>query len=194
MNAGFVEGMCLAATIAEDRDGGSAGPGLSARLREALEEALAAQRARDRGERRAEVARWAEALKRVDPETDLPPRALALVAGDAPPRVGRAWAKEAAPVRAGYAAGRGLRTTLRRLAGPSDPEAAAKEREAARSMPEPRRARWAPLASALGGDPERVLGALALGASGDLRGDACSRSWRRIGRALDEAEEAGWHG
>ncbi|MGE0790661.1 MAG: hypothetical protein AB7S26_33615 [Sandaracinaceae bacterium] len=195
MTRGFLDGLCLAATIASDRDGSKVSRGLSPGLSRALDAALT--EARERGTK-TEVARWAASIAPVGTEPDLWPAALAILAPDVPRALGASWARAAPPVRRGFRVEPALRATLRRRAGAPDPDARSAEREAGRALlaSDPdgdHNHRCVAIAASLAtADVERAVGAVALGARGDGGGDAVSRGWRRAGVALRLAEEAGW--
>lgn len=208
MRDAFLDGMMLAATALDDRDGSAARAGLSEPLAAALGARLESLGARDETQRRREVRRLAGTLRRVPEDADLPARAAALLAADVPREVGRRWAASAPKVRRGFAPQAALKTTLRRLAASADPRAADAERAAAAHLDDPardapdddaarREARlraWAERLSPGEDDPMRVLGALALGARGEGGGDGTSRGWRRVGRELARVWEATWRG
>lgn len=193
MTPGFLDGMLLAATVAGDRDGAAAGPGLAPGLARRLAERLGALAAKPTDARREEVRRIAGELRAVAPSAELPPAARAILAPGLPRELGRRWAANAPPVRRGYRVHPALRATLRRLAGPSDPSARAKELAAA-DAPDERLRAWAARLTGPGDEPERVLGALALGGRGERIGDATSRRWRAIGAELASVWEAPWRG
>jgi len=186
----LLDGMVLAATTADDQDGAEATPGLAPSLAAAFEARTVALSKLGTEPRHAEVRRMAARLGAVDPRADLPARARAILAGSLPRALGRKWASQAPPVRRGFRVDPGLKATLRRLAGATDQAAHARELDAAEGA-DPRLKVWAERL-ANGADPARVLGALALGAAGDLVGDARSRPWRRIGAELKLAWESPW--
>lgn len=191
MSAGLLDGLTLAATVAADRSGALATPGLAAPLAEGLASRLRDLGVLDSAGRRAEVRRLAGALVDVPEDADLPPRAKAILAKDVPRAAGRRWAESAPPVRRGYRVPQGLKATLRRLAAPGDPGAETAEREAAADA-DPRLEPWARELALDGADEARVLGALSLGAKGVAGGDTTSRTWRQIGAELALAWEAPW--
>ncbi|MCB9593212.1 MAG: hypothetical protein H6719_10810 [Sandaracinaceae bacterium] len=190
MTPGFLDGMLLAATAADDRGAAQARPGLAAGLSRALEARASRLEALDADARRAEVRRLAGGLRAIDESAELPARARAILAPALPLPVGRKWAAHAPPVRRGFRVHPDLKATLRRFAEPCDPGARAAELEAAASA-DARLHRWVERCGP-GESPERVLGALALGASGDTRGDATSNPWRRIGAELAAVWESPW--
>ncbi len=186
----LLDGMVLAATAADDRDGALAAPGLTPALARTWAARLDALSRLDTDARRAEVRRLAGRLRPIAPSADLPVRARAILASSVPRALGRKWASQAPPVRRGLRIDPSLKATLRRLAGPTNRDAEAQELDAAKDA-DPRLSPWAePLAQ--GADPARVLGALALGAAGDTVGDSRSRSWRRIGAELKLVWESPW--
>lgn len=186
----WLEGMMLAAIIAEDERGDGVDAGLTASTRDSLRAALDALAACPREERRARVASMAAALRHVDPNAHLPASAARLLASEVPRDVGRGWMASATPVRRGYRAPPSLKSTLRRCTGQTHPDAAVEERRAADAVDvafSPSQAsslrRWASRL-ADGRPAPRVLGALALGARMENGGDRLTRDLRRIGREL----------
>jgi len=186
----LLDGMALAAAVADDRDGADAAPGLAPGLAHSFVERAAALSALDPEDRHAEVRRLASRLRRIDPSAELPVRARALLASSLPRTLARKWAAQAPPVRRGFRTDPALKATLRKLAGPMDPAAHVKEVDAAPTA-DPRLRPWADKI-ARGEDVERVLGALALGAAGNPVGDAVSRPWRQIGAELNFVWESPW--
>lgn len=185
--------MVLAAMVHDDRTGNACLAGLAPGLARALRARLDALAALSRAARHREVRTLVGELTRVPADADAPPRALAILAPDAPRAVARRWAADAPPVRRGFRVTRGLKATLRRLAAPGNPHAREEELAAAARLEPAMRERlwrWAELLG--GGDAERALGALALGAEGHLAGDARSWRLRAIGRELAEVWEGGW--
>lgn len=190
MTPAFVDGMVLAATATEDRDG-SAAAGLGSALATRLRERMAALEAMDRTGRRAHVRRIASGLTAIAPSAALPPRAAAILAADLPRADRGPIAREAPEVRRGFRVTAGLKATLRRLAALDDPGAAERERAAAlEDGVDEALQRWAPRL-AHGADEARVVGALSLGSKAareaSATGDTISRPWRRIGAELAEA-------
>ncbi len=190
MTPGFLDGMLLAATAADDPSGAAALAGLAPGLARALRARALELAARPTEARREEISRLAGELRAVDPAAELPPAAQPILAAALPRDVGRRWAASAPPVRRGFRVHPALRATLRRFAYPSKPGAEDAELAAAETA-DPRLRPWA---ARLAGreEPARVLGALALGATGDLRGDADSARWRRIGAELASVWGSPW--
>ncbi|MFK7985296.1 MAG: hypothetical protein AB8I08_04625 [Sandaracinaceae bacterium] len=191
MSDAWLEGMMLAAIIAEDERGEAVQAGLATSPRQALQGGLTTLAKSPRDARREHVAAMAAALRHVDPAAEVPVSAARLLASEVPREVGRAWMSSAAPVRRGYRAPPALKSTLRRCAGVAEAHAERDEHRAAEAIDvafSPAQAaslrRWA--GQLAGGRPaKRVLGALALGAQSGLGGDALTRDLRRIGAALD---------
>ncbi|MBX3273579.1 MAG: hypothetical protein KF729_25165 [Sandaracinaceae bacterium] len=190
MTPAFLDGLLLAATVAGDRDGGLARAGLAPGPARGLAERSAALAALDAEARRDEVRRLAGSLRAIALDAALPVAARAILAPALDREAGRRWTEGASPVRRGFRAPPALRATLRRFATPADPSAHARELDAAEDA-DPRLAAWAPRL-AEGADVARVTGALALGARGELRGDAASSRWRRIGAELASVWESPW--
>lgn len=192
MTPGFLDGMLLAATAADDRAGEMATAGLAPGLAEALRARARELSARPSEARRDEVRRLAGELRAIASSADLPPAARSILAPALPRELGRRWAASAPPVRRGFRVHPALRATLRRYAKPAAADARAKELTAAEDA-DPRLAPWAERLAAHE-EPERVLGALALGVRGDTVGDATSNPWRRIGAELASVWESAWRG
>ncbi|MEZ4339422.1 MAG: hypothetical protein R3B82_22595 [Sandaracinaceae bacterium] len=192
MTPGFLDGMLLAATAADDPSGERAAPGLAPGLAAAFAARAAELSARTSEARRDEIRRLAGELRAIAPSAELPPAARAILAPALPRELGRRWAASAAPVRRGFRVHPALRATLRRFATPASVDARAEELEAAATA-DPRLVPWGARWSR-GEEPERVLGALALGARGETVGDATSNPWRAIGAELAAVWESAWRG
>ena len=188
MDARFIDGLVLAAIVADQPSSGVASGGLAPGLERALRARLDALAGLGREERREEVTRLAASVRPIDARAALLPRAGAILASDVPKELGRKWVAHAPPVRRGFRVSAPLKATLRRLAVPSNRRVERNEREAASRATQTQIA-WA---SRLGADEERIRGALVLGAEGDRVGDAISNPWRRIGSELAEVEGAAW--
>ena len=134
----FIEGYLLAASIADDASN-EAAAGLCDALRKEALSASARLAELPHDVRRSELRRIATQLREPPrADTELPPRALALLARDVPKDVGRIWLAAAPAPRRGFVASGALREVLRRASrrprADASPEREAKERGAGREV------------------------------------------------------------
>jgi hypothetical protein len=184
---GVVEGMLLAAVVLDDRSG-DALAGASSSLAELVRARLRELDALPRERRHRAIRALVQRSTAITGREDVPPRAGAILAADAPTEAARRWTAAAPPVRRGFEVSRSLKTALRRLASEASADTANEDRAAAARVDELPPARTASLrriALALGEpDVERATGALRLGLDGRIDGDSQSRRLRRIGAEL----------
>lgn len=179
--------MLLAAVVLDDR-AGEALDGAAAPLAELVRARLVDLEALPRERRHRAIRALVQRSTAITGREDVPPRAGAILAADAPAEAARRWSTAAPPVRRGFEVSRSLKTVLRRLANEVSGDTADEDRAAAAhldSLPPARAAALRRLAAELGEpDQERALGALRLGLDGRIDGDARSRRLRRIGAEL----------
>jgi len=124
IDGAIVDGLALAATIAGDRDGAAARSGLA----EGLAIGMTARLASLSCDAREPVLRALAASLRpaLDGARELPPRAAAIVAPEAPRELGARWIAAAGAPRPGFRAPPSLRAQLRRST-PDERHRAARE-------------------------------------------------------------------